>query len=176
MIIVDPLKFEEKDLPLIVFSDDMRSFFSWSIKAHSKGNYSHVMMMIQPGKFVTQGWTYKEVPAKTYLKKRFRLKFWKPKGLSATEQIAIYDAIHEDLKRSWWRRSYDWLGIVGQFFKVKWFNNPYKDYCTERVGKYLRMIPEIKSKIPLRTTPAELNRVIETLARFKVYGYWVEPD
>ena len=50
----DVLKIRASDLPLIVFSDNMRSLLSWGIKAHQKGAYNHCMLMASPKWFLSQ--------------------------------------------------------------------------------------------------------------------------
>jgi len=71
----DVLTISKADLPLMVFSDNMRSFLSWGIKAHEHGCYNHFMWMIEPDKFISQDWILHEVPVEEYLKGKHRLKF-----------------------------------------------------------------------------------------------------
>lgn len=171
-MIIDPLKITEKHLPLIVLSDDMRSFFSWGIKAHTRGLYSHAMMMLKPGKFVTQGWTYKEVNVEKYMKPRYRLKFWSY-PFTEEEKSQIRFAVEEDLSRSWWHKSYDWIGIIGQLFRIRKLNNPFKSFCSERVAKYLRLILLLKNVVPLHPSPSQLNEICKAVSKFKVFGHWI---
>ena len=76
-IIIDPLEIKKEDMPIFVFSDDLRGFLGWGIKNHTQGNYNHSMIMIEPGYVVTQGLTYKEIPIADYMKPSARLKFWR---------------------------------------------------------------------------------------------------
>ena len=117
MRLIDPLKIKSEDLPLIVFSDDLRGFFAWGIRVHSEGNYSHSMLMIREGTFVTQGGTYSEIPITKYMSNRYRLKFWKIKGLTEDDKSRIRFAVDEDLAQNWWHKSYDFLGIIHHYAK-----------------------------------------------------------
>ena len=173
MKIINPLEIKSEDLPLIVFSDDLRGFFAWGIRVHTEGLYSHAMLMVTPKEVVTQGGTYSEVPIEKYMSNRYRLKFWSIKNLTIYDKIRILDAVNEDLKQPWWRKRYDWLGVaIGQLFRVKWIQNPFTYYCSERVAKYLRLIPFLKDKIPAQPAPSKLNKLFKTLPELEVYGYW----
>lgn len=171
--IINPLNFKDEDMPLVVFSDDRRSFIGWAIK-HLTGNYNHSMFMRRPGYLLTQGFTYKEIPIKEYMKPTQMLKFWRYKDIKDFEKELIFKKAQEDLKEPWWKIRYDYLGIVGQFFKVKWINDPWRRYCSERVAEYLRLILPIKDKIPKRPSPAELNKLFHTIEEFEEVGYYWE--
>ncbi|GAG51830.1 unnamed protein product, partial [marine sediment metagenome] len=67
MKLIYPTKITIDDLPMVVFSDDVRGFLPWMIKAHTQGSYNHCMWMVDPGYFVTQAWTYKEIDIKRYM-------------------------------------------------------------------------------------------------------------
>ena len=169
MKIINPKKIPEDMLPIIILSDDLRGVFSWAIKSHTNGYYSHAMIMINKGKVVTQGGTYKEVPIENYMTERYRLKFWKP-DLTLRDILTIQKEVNKDLKQNWWRKSYDYLGILGQLFKVRWLNNPYKSFCSERVAKYLRLVFDC---IPKHPAPADLNKLFAKMGRMSVYGHWI---
>ena len=175
MNIVNPLAIERKDLPLIVFSDDLRGFFAWGIRVHSEGNYSHSMIMINEQKVISQGGTYSEVLINKYMNNRYRIKFWKIKNLSNEEYIDITNAVKKDLSANWWQKSYDWLGILGQLFKLRGINNPMQYYCSERIARYLRLT-SIKDKIPLHPSPSQLNNLFKTIPEMEVFGYWESED
>jgi len=170
-MIIDPLKIKEEDLPLIVFSDDLRGFFAWGIRVHSEGSYSHSMLMIREGTLVTQGGTYSEIPITKYMNSRYRLKFWKIKGLTEDDKSRIRFAVNKDLAQNWWKKSYDWLGIIGQLFRIRGLNNPKKYYCSERIAKYLRLT-FLKDKISLHPSPSNLNKLFKEIPDMEVFGYW----
>lgn len=170
MKIINPYEIKKEDFPVFVFSDDLRGLFAWAIKSHTRGFYSHGMIMINPGKVATQGGTYKEHSIDIYMRGNHRLKFWIYTKLKPIDREHIIDKVEKDLEQSWWRRSYDYLGIIGQLFKISWFNNPYKSFCTERVASYLRLIPELKDKIPKHPSPAQLNKLFKNIPGMKVLG------
>lgn len=166
---IDPLLIDEKDTPLIVLVDDMRGFFSWVIKHHSHGNYSHVMLMIKPGYFATQSLLgFREVKVKAYMKNNIRLKFWQVIGLIGEERQKIIERVNKDLRAPWWKRRYDFLGILGQFIGFRWINNPWTRYCSERVRDYFQDI----LNIPIHPSPSEINAICKTNTRMKEFGIW----
>lgn len=170
--IINPL--ELKDFPVFVFSDDLRSSFSFGIKVRTQGNYSHTMIMVFPQEVVTQGLTYKEIPLKDYLKSRYILKFWYYTKITQEEKRAIFEAVYKDLHQSWYKRSYDFLGVLGYALNIRWLQNPAKKYCSERVAAYLRLISAVKDKIPLRPSPTELNAILKSIPEMKILGYWLD--
>ena len=172
--IINPLNFKDEDMPLFVLSDDLRSFIGWGIKAHSGGNYNHIMIMVKPGYIISQGVSYKEIPIKEYMKSSQMLKFWKYKNIIEQEKDFILTKAEADLKEPWWKRRYDYLGIVGQFFHIRWLNDPFRRYCSERVAEYLCLIKPIKEKIPKKPSPADLNRLFNQIPEFEVVGYYWE--
>ena len=170
--IIDPLHIPTNLFPIFVFSDDLRGFIGWAIKSHSKGSYNHCMIMTRPGFVATQGWTYKEVPIETYMKGQHRLKFWYYKDIDNIDIVDISTEVVKDLNQSWWKKSYDWLGIIGQAINIRWLQNPFKNYCSERVAKYARLINKLEDKIPKQPSPAELNQAFINIPQMKIYGYW----
>jgi len=172
--IIDPLKITSDDLPMVVFSDDLRGFLGWAIKHHTSGNYNHTMWMTDIGYFVSQAWLYKEIPIKVYMKPRYRLKFWSIIGLSNEDKANLYRHIANKLNQPWWKNTYDWFGAgIGQLLKVKWLNIPWLEYCSEDVGNGLRTIPSIKDYIPKHPSPSDLNKLFETIPKMKYYGHWM---
>ncbi len=175
MNIINPLDFKVNDLPLIVLSDDQRGFIGWAIKSHSKGNYNHVMIMIHPKYLASQGFkTYQEIPLQDMMKTNIMMKFWRYKPLTHNQIVDINTAVIKDLKKNWFKRSYDFLGIIGQLTGLRWIQSPWKFYCSEIVAKYLRLIPELEKKIPPRPSPADLNRLFNEIEGFEEVGYYLE--
>lgn len=169
MRIINPSDIKKETLPLLVLSDDVRGPISFLIKAHSKGNYGHTMWLIESQVLASQGGLYKRIPLKKYLSGRYRLKFWKP-NLTGNEKIEIIKTINKALNQPWWRRTYDYVGIFGQLFRLKSIQIPFQNYCSERDARYIRKyIPEI----PLRPSPSELNKACEKIEKMKYYGHFV---
>ena len=169
MKIINPLEIKRISLPIIVFSDDVRGFFGWLIKNHTKGNYNHVMIMINPGKVVTQGASYKEIPITHYMKGKHRLKFFQP-DLDGVKKLKMIEAAEKDLAKPFYRKWYDWPATFGQFIGVKWIQSPWQNFCSEVVAKYLRMFYSIFK----RPSPMELNKLCEKIEGIKYYGHWMK--
>ena len=170
-MLIDPLDLTQEDMPVFVFSDDRRSFIGWAIKAHSKGNYNHIMIMVNPCRVVTQGGTYKEIPIKRYMKPFIHLKFWKCHNITPAEAYQIFNKVGKDLKLPWWRKLYDFIGIVGHLVGVRWVNIPWLSYCSERVLSYVRVILK---DVESRQSPAELNELFKKEKRMTLIGHWWE--
>ena len=157
-MIINPLEIKEEDLPLIVLADNLRSITGKLVKIHTKGQYSHIMEQRRPRYFASQGWMYKEVPIEAYMKKGYRLKFWKPKNLTAEAREEWLELTQYELKAPWWKRRYDILGIIGQVFFLRWINNPWTKYCSERVAIKIRKFFRIF--ISAHPSPSDCNRIL----------------
>lgn len=168
---IDPYKISEEDLPLVVLADDRRGFLGWLIKAHSKGNYNHCMEMHFLGLFASQQIIgYKEIPIEKYIKPYIQLKFWKKKSITKEQKVNWFSCISSDLNESWWRRRYDFLGILGHLLRMRWLNNPYTKYCYERVAEHLREV--LGMKLSRHSTPSNMNMVFNKDEDMEVYGYY----
>lgn len=156
-------------LPLFILSDDRRSFFSWAIKAHSHGNYSHFFTMVHPNKVATQGLLFNEVPIEKYMRDGIILKVWYYPDMPEEMSIKIRGLIEAKLKQAWWTRLYDGVGIIGQALgkRLKWLrviNIPGLNYCTEYTKCIKVMFPDFNIFEP---NPAEINAFFNTKAFFK---------
>jgi len=168
--IINPLEIKESDLPLIVLADNLRSIFAWGIRQHTNGNYSHIMEIYRPGYFASQGWTYKEVSVERYMKGNYRLKFWKCRDLTDKEKKKWLALTKKELKAPWWKRRYDFLGILGQATFIRIINNPFIKYCSERIAIKMRLIDLPIKKHP---TPSECNFVMRNSERMEVFGHYI---
>jgi len=163
---------KDEDCPVFVSADDPLGFISWAIRAWTKGIKNHSMSVRRPGYYATQGWMYKEVPMKLY--KNNYLKFWIFPHMTAEERERIFENIDEHLKAPWWKRMYDWLGIVGQATGIRWIHFPFRNYCSEReASQFIRVIfPDC----PVRPNPEELDKFLEEKRRTgqaKILGYQI---
>lgn len=169
-ICINPYNIPKEWLPLIVLSDDRRGFLSWSIKMHSQGKYSHVMEMHRPRLLATQAWVYREVSIAEYLKPQYMLKFWRYKPITEAQRQKWLDTIDKDLKAPWWQRRYDFTGIIGQALHIRWFNNPFRRYCSERVGDHMKIALNLNAgKHP---TPHDINDFCNKHPGMECIGYW----
>jgi len=178
---MNPQKIPKKHLPLIVFSDQTSGLFASLIKVWTKGAYNHVMWANRQGFFASQGNTYSEVEVDRYMKDNMRLKFWKIKKLTPVQKRFIIESINEKLKLPWYKKMYDWLGIIGQTIKIKFISTPGLDYCSEDVPQHLiEIMPyvdedfaECLANLPKHAAPSELNKYFKkNKNHFEVYGTW----
>ena len=174
-VFIDPTKFTQADLPLIVLCDDLRGWLGWAIKAHTSGNYCHATGMIHPQKIATQGVLFQEIPLTDYLKDYEMIKFWKIKNLTDTERSLIFDAVNKRLKLPWWRRLYDLPGVLlGQNLHLKWLQIPGLEYCSEEVkADYIDTIARLKGTVPNEPSPSDLDRAFKANPdKFEAVGFW----
>jgi len=166
---IDPLKIPQEDLPLIVLSDHSSGFVQWAIKSRTKGNWNHAMVCLKQGTFDSQGNLFSRIPMSRYMTEHSRLKFWKIKDLTVEQKALIRLRIIKRLNLPWWKRRYDYSGILGQFLGLRWINNPFTAYCSEQVRQdFLENIVTI-AKHP---SPADLNRRFKRHPWMEVYGIW----
>jgi len=167
----DVLNIPTKDLPLLVLSDNVRSFISWGIKAHESGMYNHLMLMIEPQLFATQNLMFCQEPVKNYLKKH-RLKFWHNPYWTNKERQALIRKVKKDLAQPWYKRIYDVVAIVGQAIHCESLQIPGIDICSDKAA-YLKVVdPLYNLKHP---SPPDVNRWMQKQTRYQVYGRYA-PD
>ena len=133
------------------------------------------MILHKPGMVATQNFSFfTEVPIGRYLKPSLMLKFWRVKNLTQEERTFIFKAVNRRLSLPLWKKTYDWLGIIGQFFKIRRLNDPFKTYCSEQVhDDYLAQIERIYYLVPKKPSPSDLDRVFKMHPEhFEALGYW----
>jgi hypothetical protein len=165
---INPYRLKKEDLPLIVLSDLSSGFVEWAIKWRTNASYNHIMMMIWPGEFQSQGNVYSSVGIDRYMKKNSRLKFWRIKDLTENEGTAIKGRVINRLNLPWHKRLYDYVGILWQLTGLRWINNPLKAYCSEQVANDLKGIIEL-GKHP---SPKDIDEAFKKHPRMKEYGRW----
>lgn len=185
MQVNDPRLIPDTDLPLIVFADQTDGLMAFLIKWRTKGEYNHVMIMHKPWYVASQGNTYTEFPISRYMLHGGRLKFFRLVLLTSAAKIALINNIQDELKKSWWQRSYDYLGLLGQAIGLKWLNMPGLHYCSEDVVYHLKEISEylltaqqkIINEIPNHGSPQELHDYFQRNPTvFSEYGKWEADD
>jgi len=166
---IDPYKITQEQCPIFVQSADIKSFFGWGIRKRTKSNWNHSMLCRKPGYVVTQGNTYHEVDIGEYMKPGQMMKFWICDHITSKERNAIIVKINAELIKPWWKRMYDWPGVLGQLFGLRWFNMPGLNYCSERVSAKIEVIlPEV-TKHP---TPEDIDTLFKNSDRMRVLGYY----
>ena len=170
LTLVDPCSITNKDCPVFVQSTDMRSFFGFGIRARTKSNWNHSMIMRIAGKLATQSNIYKEIDIQRYMKPGCMMKFWICKDITPFEKNTIVLRINIELCMPWYKKLYDFPGVVGQLFGLRWFNIPFLNYCSERVSTKLSVIiPDI----PKHPTPEDIDTIFKNSPRMEVLGYYL---
>lgn len=173
---IDPLTaIGESDLPVLVFVDDLRSWFGLAIKAHSNGNYNHVMWLYKRWMLASQGWLYSSVSFEKYSTPNVMLKFW-TFDIPADEKAILLKHITDGLAAPWWQRFYDVPGLIGQAVHARQIQVPGLNYCSERVSSDLRVLPRFAHHVGPRPTPVELNVLMNQEAETRCLGYWLRED
>ena len=181
----DPRDIPDSDMPLIVFSDNSSGWLEFIIKFRTKGYWNHIMFCRKKGFFVSQGNTYSEVGMERYMKKGSELKFIRIIGLTNADRESLLESIEKKLKSKWYRKMYDWVGILGQAIGIKKLNTPGLNYCSEDVTFHLKNIAMFCNKplsdvligIPDHTSPEGMNEYFKSNPEcFEVYGKWDADD
>jgi hypothetical protein len=167
----DVMAIPEKYLPMMVFSDNLRSLLSWGIKVHEEGNYNHFMWLIRPGTIASQNMLFQKQPVRDYFAK-YRMKFWYCPYWTPEQRKTLIDAIEADLAQPWYKRVYDCLAIVGQALHLDFLQTPGIDICSDK-GGYLKLV-DLYYDLN-HPDPEEINRWLMTQKRYKVYGRYM-PD
>jgi len=172
--------FPEKKMPYIVFSDHTSGLIEWLIKFRTKGHYNHVMFSHRQEFFASQGILYSETPFRRYMKKGNRLKFVEIIGFSDAQKLMVIESIKKKLALPFYKRIYDFLGIIGQAVGVGIINVPWYDYCSEDVPEHLKAAiitdADLKSVItamPTHMNPESFNAYLKKFPQyFKVAYKW----
>jgi hypothetical protein len=184
---LNPKAISPEDFPLLVFSDNTSGIIEFIIKLRTKGDYNHAMWANRPGYFASQGNTYSEAPVDRYLKRGNRLKYVEVLGLTPTQKMLIKASINKKLAQPWYKKRYDWLGILGQALGVKWINTPWLEYCSEDAPQHLKFVAQYLQDddpkkgvilgIPKHASPQDLNTYVKKYPEvFKTYGKWEADD
>jgi len=169
LAIIDPYSLSTEDCPVFIQAADIRSFFGWGIRKRINSNWNHSMILYKNGTLVSQGNTYKEVEISNYMNPGQMMKFWVCEDITNEERNAILIKIQHDLNQKWYKKMYDFPGILGQLFGLRWFNIPSLNYCSERVSRKVRCIIPKVGKHP---TPENLDALFKSSPRMKCVGYY----
>jgi len=169
---ISPTVFASWSMPVIVLSDDMRSFIPWIIRAHTSGNWNHVMLMVRQDFVVTQNNVLKEIPIQKYMTDTQLLKFWRVKSITPKQLEELILQVDKEIQLPWWKRSYDYLGIFGQALHLPWIQAPFAWFCSERVVDFLRKYVFFPW---LRPDPSDMDVWFKQHPdTYELLGYWVE--
>lgn len=150
---IDPSTFNPIDLFNIVLVDGNQDFIDDGIKLDTSSNYNHAMTQRTVAMVDSQGTLFQKVSLKNFMVAQNRLKFWKINNLTHEEWVILNKAVIDDLALPWWKRFYNYLGIVGQFTTWRWISFPGLYFCSERVAKYLRLLPRFAAVLPENVSP-----------------------
>lgn len=181
--LLHPQDIDIKDLPVIVFSDKTsRDFISTIIKLrHKNSTVNHVMWLYSPTKFASQNNTYSLVDTDKYMREGNRLFFFELVGFTPIQKRIVQKSIERKLALPWYKKAYDYVGILGQAVGIKWLNIGGLNYCSESVISDIKMaadagneeISKIIDGIGRHMYPDELKDYLEGFDRyFKLIGYW----
>lgn len=174
-VYVNPGSFRQEDLPIIVLTDELRGFVGWAIKSHTQGNYGHVFILFKPGMALSQDFMGLRVRGlDEFMTPGMMLKFWRTKNLTPIEKAAIQTAVDTRINLPFVKRMYDYLGLVGQFFHIKWINSPWQTFCSEQVNfDYIAPVPRTKVLGIKEPSPSELDAIFKAHPElFECMGFW----
>jgi hypothetical protein len=155
--------------PCVVLSQNVQSIIGSAINAISHGAYSHIMWQIdkdtmasqEPIGFVKRG-------LENFTTAKHKLKFFEI--VDATDRLRIGVDINARLELPWWKRRYDYLGILGQWLHIPCIQNPNAYFCSELEAVLLNKYCGLN--LPLHTSPSELNKLFKNIQCLKLLGYW----
>lgn len=163
----------DRDLPLLVLTDNLTSYVSWRIKRHTRGNYNHVMWLMDQGQVASQDLFFHKTSIEPYLNGKYRVKLWWSPEWKLWDRVRLRVALNQALQRPPRLRRYDVLGILGQYIRVPALNRPRLNYCSEIAAEVLREVePGYQAKHP---SPADINRWCKGQPHMQVYGLY-DPD
>jgi hypothetical protein len=170
---IDPETFYPVNLFVIVLVDDRHNVIGGLIKQDTGGNYNHIGTIHKPMTIDSQDMFFHERPLQDYMTSENMLKFWIIKNLKNYEWAILNNAIEQDLRKPFWQRFYNYLGIVGQALRLPWISFPGTYFCSQRVSKYLRLTPRIASILPENVSPVfDDTFFINHSDLFTCLGYW----
>lgn len=182
---IDPQNVPCEDVPLVVLVDDRNSFIGFGIKNHSKGCYNHVMIMHKPGRVASMDFSgFHDRPITDYMRRNLSLKFWKYAAATETQNLRIILECVKHLPSKtdpWYKKlygkfSYDFVGIAGQLFNIRWLQLPWKWYCSEITMKILKTAKVVPDNVPNTKSPEEINKLCKTFGGWEIYGRWWSDD
>ena len=141
--IYDPRTIKD-GFPYIVLSNQKNSWignvidFRTDISGPGMFPVDHMMNLIEPGEFVTQGLTFARVKMEDYLIHGGQLWFVQLVNTNPQFVVAYRDSVLKRLALPPWLRSYDFLGIFGQAIGFPWIHTPFLDYCSVDVVSHMK--------------------------------------
>lgn len=185
-LINDPRGIPIAVLPLGVLANQANDIISDAIDWSTNSAVDHAMVMVEPGQFACQCFSgYKNVPISSYMKIGSRLKFVSLVNINSTASLAISNAVSSRMALPWWRKQYDWLGILGQALHMPWIHTPGLEYCSVDLLRCWKAgavhLPNhdymVIMSIPSESSPSVLNQYVQKYPEvFSVYGEYLADD
>lgn len=181
MKIISPHDVFHAECPLITYSDHTSGLIEWFIKMRHGSTVNHVMWLVEPGKFASQGNTYSIADSARYMRKGNRLLFIEIVGLTPVQKRIIQKSIEEKLMLPWYKKAYDWVGIFGQAIGVSAVNIKGLNYCSEDVAVHLKKIaPYVDDELANIINgmndhfhpDAQKEYLLSHPKYFRIYGIW----
>jgi len=167
--IIDPHTLDT--FPVITLCSEVQSPIGSAISVFSHGNYNHIMLQISATSFVSQDMRgLRKRPVSDFMKPRFKLKFF---GIYNRDyRRALMEDTLKRLDAPWWKRRYDFLGIVGHLLHIPCIQSPLAHYCSELAAKQLNAACKLNPPIPKYASPAQMNTLFKNYDFIKLLGYW----
>lgn len=160
----------------IVLSSNAWSGVSWLIRAKTKSHWNHAMWMIRAGLFATQGLFFTDVPFDKYFKPGIEVEIWKIKNLTPDQYIKIWRHINSKLKKPKWKTKYDFIGLIGQLFNIRFVNNPWTNYCSEGIAEGLIKAGDVFEGLNPKSSPEDIRVfMLKRNWHFECEGRWEAP-
>jgi hypothetical protein len=163
--------------PIIMYCDG-GSLFGWLIRAIDRSAASHIQLLYDTDKIASQWFYYTTFNVDHLATYNCKL-IWNPTWTPEQRKILI-DAIKERLACGKWKTRYDVWGVLGEALNIGWMQSRTYDFCSEAVGRFLRMVdPEFdkwmqSSKTP---TPKEINLYTKSHnPPYQIYGRYLVDD
>ena len=164
---------KEENLPLVVFSCNTKSIISALIRWRTNDTENHVMTSTELGYFDSQNpGGYKRVPYSKYDNKFSQLCIFSL--VKDDNSYLLEHVVRRDLRGAggtlgWYHRAYDYLGILGQLTGLRWIQNPFKKFCSERTGDQLNEV--FKCGFKKLRDPGELKQAMIEAKLGEIIGY-----
>lgn len=151
---------------MIVQVDRPDSVIGALIKRYTDGPDNHSMLLIGNGQVATQGWLYRLESISLWRDCNMTV-WYSPKWTAAGRDRALA-YVNGKLAKPWYKRRYDFLGVLGQRLGISRLNIPYIQYCSEDVAAALHLLnPEYQEKHP---SPNQLRKWFLEDPDMHVYG------
>ena len=160
-------------LNLILVHSYINDEEAWIIQEDTHGPWNHAFLQRENGLAVSQNILFNEIPLNVYAKAGNILGFWSIVNLTTEEWEIINEAITADLKGPIWNRFYNFINLIGQALRQYWISMPGQNICSQRMAKYLRLLPRLRGIVPPDPSPVDLGNIFQANpGLFNFVGYW----